>query len=253
MPALHCLVMLTRQSIPMHQRRIRFKKKISHEDSTERIVLTKSYRSTKQISDFTSYFSPSNEPVEPFNRSGVLPEVIRLTKSISEKDALLYKIEEKQQEGYETIAIIAKTAAGCDDIYRKLHKEVDIKQINEDSKTYQKGIVVVPVYLAKGIEFDAVILADASDEVYSYAADRYLLYTACTRAMHDLTILFSNEMSPFLSKILTRNIDIRQLLRDEKRISVPGQIGDRNPFLLIIICFKKINQLNIWVLVFKPV
>ncbi|MFD1453652.1 MULTISPECIES: RNA polymerase recycling motor HelD [Oceanobacillus] len=175
--------------------------KISHEDSTERIVLTKSYRSTKQISDFTSYFSPSDEPVEPFNRSGVLPEVIRLTKSISEKDALLYKIEEKQQEGYETIAIIAKTAAGCDDIYRKLHKEVDIKQINEDSKTYQKGIVVVPVYLAKGIEFDAVILADASDEVYSYAADRYLLYTACTRAMHDLTILFSNEMSPFLSKI----------------------------------------------------
>ncbi|GGP14295.1 RNA polymerase recycling motor HelD [Oceanobacillus neutriphilus] len=174
---------------------------ISYEDSTERIVLTKSYRSTKQIADFTSYFSPSDEPVEPFNRSGALPEVIRLTRSISEKDALLYKIEEKQHEGYETIAIIAKTAAACDDIYQKLHKEIEIKQINEDSKTYQKGVVVVPVYLAKGIEFDAVILADASEEVYSHAADKYLLYTACTRAMHDLTILFSNEMSPFLSKV----------------------------------------------------
>ncbi|GIO21202.1 helicase IV [Oceanobacillus oncorhynchi subsp. incaldanensis] len=174
---------------------------ISFKESTERIVLTKSYRSTKPIADFTSYFSPSSEPVEPFERSGSLPEVIHLTKSISEKDALLHKIEEKQQEGYETIAIIAKTAGACDKIYQQLHKEIDIKQINEHTKTYQKGVVVVPVYLAKGIEFDAVILADASSEVYSHPTDKYLLYTACTRAMHDLTLLYSDKISPFLSEV----------------------------------------------------
>ena len=174
---------------------------ISFKESTERIVLTKSYRSTKPIADFTSYFSPSSEPVEPFERSGSLPEVIHLTKSISEKDALLHKIEEKQQEGHETIAIIAKTAGACDKIYQQLHKEIDIKQINEHTKTYQKGVVVVPVYLAKGIEFDAVILADASSEVYSHPTDKYLLYTACTRAMHDLTLLYSDKISPFLSEV----------------------------------------------------
>lgn len=174
---------------------------ISFKESTERIVLTKSYRSTKPIADFTSYFSPSSEPVEPFERSGSLPEVIHLTKSISEKDALLHKIEEKQQNGYETIAIIAKTAGACDKIYQQLRKEIDIKQINENTKTYQKGVVVVPVYLAKGIEFDAVILADASSEVYSHPTDKYLLYTACTRAMHDLTLLYSDKISPFLSEV----------------------------------------------------
>ncbi|WP_040985624.1 RNA polymerase recycling motor HelD [Oceanobacillus jeddahense] len=173
----------------------------SFKESTERIVLTKSYRSTKPIVDFTSYFSPSNQPVEPFERNGALPEIIRLTKSISEKDALLHKIEEKQKDGHETIAIIAKTADACEKIYQKLHKEIRIKQINEDTKTYQKGVVVVPVYLAKGIEFDSVILADASSEVYSHAADKFLLYTACTRAMHDLTVLYTEEMSPFLSEV----------------------------------------------------
>ncbi|WP_152657228.1 RNA polymerase recycling motor HelD [Oceanobacillus sp. CFH 90083] len=170
----------------------------AQQESTERIVLTKSYRSTKPIADFTSYFSPSNQPVEAFDRSGSLPEVIRLTKSISEKDALLYKIEEKQQEGYETIAIIAKTADACDKIYQQLHQEITVKRINEDTKNYQKGVTVVPVYLAKGIEFDAVIVADASAEVYSHSADKYLLYTACTRAMHDLTVLYTEEMSPFI-------------------------------------------------------
>ncbi|WP_080875041.1 RNA polymerase recycling motor HelD [Oceanobacillus timonensis] len=174
---------------------------VSLEESVERIVLTKSYRSTKPIADFTAYFSPSDQPIEAFERSGPLPEVIRLTKSISEKDALLHKIEEKQQAGHETIAIIAKTADACRKIYQQLNKEIDVKQINENTKTYQKGVVIVPIYLAKGIEFDAVILADASSEVYSHPADKYLLYTACTRAMHDLTVFYTAEMSPFLSDV----------------------------------------------------
>ncbi|GIO25001.1 RNA polymerase recycling motor HelD [Oceanobacillus sp. J11TS1] len=176
-------------------------KNASLPDSLERIVLTKSYRSTKPIVDFTSYFSPSSEAVEPFDRDGARPEVVQLTKSISEKDALLYKIKEKQEEGHETIAIITKSAEAGRKIYQKLNKEIHIKQIKESTKTYQKGVVVVPVYLAKGIEFDAVILADASSNVYRYQADKYLLYTACTRAMHDLTVLYTGEMSPFLRSV----------------------------------------------------
>lgn len=174
---------------------------VSSQEEHERIVLTRSYRSTKPIVNFTSYFSPSNEPVEAFERDGVLPEMIRLTKSISEKDALIQKITEKQNEGFETIAVITKSAVACDKLYHQLHKEVNMKQIKEDTKTYEKGVVLVPVYLAKGIEFDAVIVADASSDVYDQPADKYMLYTACTRAMHDLTILYSGEMSPFLHEV----------------------------------------------------
>jgi len=52
------------------------------------------------------------------------------------------------------------------------------------------------------VEFDAVILYDASRESYGHERERKLFYTACTRAMHELHLLYSGEVSPFLAGVL---------------------------------------------------
>lgn len=70
--------------------------------------------------------------------------------------------------------------------------------MKSNSAEYEQGIVVIPAYLAKGIEFDAVIIYNASKDVYSDESVRRLFYTACTRAMHELQLYSVGEVSPFI-------------------------------------------------------
>lgn len=75
-----------------------------------------------------------------------------------------------------------------------------IKHIKSGAIEYEQEVVVIPSYLSKGIEFDAVIIYDASAEVYSEESLRRIFYTACTRAMHNLQLFSVGEPSPFLRK-----------------------------------------------------
>ena len=74
-----------------------------------------------------------------------------------------------------------------------------IKLLKVGSSEYEQGVVVIPSYLAKGIEFDAVIIYNASEQVYGDESLRRLFYTACTRAMHYLQLYSVGEPSPFLA------------------------------------------------------
>ncbi|MNT87371.1 Helicase IV [compost metagenome] len=60
---------------------------------------------------------------------------------------------------------------------------------------------MIPAYLAKGIEFDAVLIYDASSEAYSRESERKLFYTACTRAMHRLLLYTDKEWTPYLREM----------------------------------------------------
>lgn len=81
----------------------------------------------------------------------------------------------------------------------------NIKLVKSNSAEYEQGIVVIPAYLAKGIEFDAVIIYDASKDVYSDESLRRLFYTACTRAMHELQLYSVGEVSPFVTKFASES------------------------------------------------
>ncbi|WP_394358177.1 ATP-binding domain-containing protein [Paenibacillus violae] len=60
-------------------------------------------------------------------------------------------------------------------------------------------MLVIPSYLAKGVEFDAVLLYDGSHHQYGHENERKLFYTACTRAMHELCIFTLGEPSHFIT------------------------------------------------------
>src|SRR5690625_6808078 len=74
----------------------------------------------------------------------------------------------------------------------------DVQLIDVETHTFKEGIHVIPVYLAKGIEFDGVIVYDASAHQYLNELERHILYTACTRAMNDLTVIVMGGISRFL-------------------------------------------------------
>jgi len=54
-------------------------------------------------------------------------------------------------------------------------------------------------YLAKGIEFDAVIIFDSSQ--YKRESERKLFYTVCTRAMHELHLFATDGISPLMEYV----------------------------------------------------
>lgn len=167
-------------------------------EDIEKIILTKTYRSTKEIVDFTSSLIEGGEKIEPFNRHGKKP-MIKQAEHNQLKGFILDKINEFLKEGHRTIAVICRTAAESKRVYAALKDDIPIHLIEKATIAYEKGILVIPSYLAKGIEFDAVVLYDSSQ--YKNESERKLFYTVCTRAMHRLHMYATNEISPLMNDV----------------------------------------------------
>ncbi|WP_052158713.1 RNA polymerase recycling motor HelD [Halobacillus sp. BBL2006] len=167
--------------------------------NAERILLMRSYRSTKPIVEFTKPIIPGGDQIEAFNRDGEKPRLHEVGMDMIEQ--LVTTINHRQTEGYETIAVLTRTKKAAVNLHGQLSKFVDGKLIYKESQTFEKGILVLPAYLAKGIEFDAVIIPDGSDVTYNREEERKLFYTACTRAMHELDIFYQNEKTRFLKQV----------------------------------------------------
>jgi DNA helicase-2/ATP-dependent DNA helicase PcrA len=96
------------------------------------------------------------------------------------------EIASAREAGHRSVAVIAKTEAECKTLQTALPVIYPI--ITEREAEYEGGIIIIPVYLAKGLEFDAVIIANAS-RYTSEPLDVKLLYIAMTRALHRLTVV----------------------------------------------------------------
>ncbi|WP_281974821.1 RNA polymerase recycling motor HelD [Halobacillus litoralis] len=173
------------------------------QSETESIVLDRSYRSTRQIIDFTRQLIPEGEQIKAFDREGEKPALTKLADHAELHEEIIAKIDYLQNSGDHTIAVICKTAAESSAAYQALSTVRDLKLVKKNTGEYQQGVIVIPAYLAKGIEFDAVILYDASNQVYGEENLRRLFYTACTRAMHHLQIYSVGEPSYFLDNVGT--------------------------------------------------
>ncbi|SEM79452.1 DNA helicase-2 / ATP-dependent DNA helicase PcrA [Paenibacillus sp. cl141a] len=173
------------------------------EADTSLIRLVRSYRSTRESVEFTKELLTDESDIVPFERSGPKP-VLAGFEGRERRDAQLMKdIAALKADGIDSIAIITKTAAESRQALESLRLQgcEALQLITKETVTYQNGVMVVPVYLAKGIEFDAVLVYDASTETYGRENERKLLYTACTRAMHRLHLYATGEWSPFVQAV----------------------------------------------------
>lgn len=169
------------------------------QEETERITLMRSYRSTKQIVVFASRMIEGGDRIEPFNREGPAPTITRAAKEEELPALIAARLRSLSESGYESVAVICKTAEESRRLSAELAKTItDLRLIEKETVTFEKGRVIIPAYLAKGVEFDAVIIANASENIYVKESERKLFYTACTRAMHELHLVYSGDLTPFL-------------------------------------------------------
>ena len=171
-------------------------------DETEVINIARSYRSTKPIIEFTRRLVPNGERIIPFERDGKRPVLKQVSDHVELHSCIASKVEDLLGLGYHSIAIICKSAEESINAYEALSSINVIKLLKSNSIEYEQGVVVVPSYLSKGIEFDAVIIYDASEDEYGDESLRRVFYTACTRAMHYLQLYSVGEPSPFLQKVV---------------------------------------------------
>ncbi len=162
------------------------------------IKLTKSYRSTAQITRFARSLLDTPVEDEYIEREGEEPVI----KFFSNEDEIIgtipQSIQELREKGARSIAIICKNAAESRRVYAKLRHKNRITLVTGDDEEFVRGTVVIPSYLAKGLEFDAVVVYNASKEAYGIESERRLLYTVCTRALHHLHVYVAGEQSPFI-------------------------------------------------------
>ena len=170
-------------------------------DETNMINLTQSYRSTKPIIEFSRCLVPGGDQISAFEREGEKPVLTMMADRNELHNRIAKQIEEWKGRDYHSIAVICKSAAESESAYASLRNVGDINLIKKDTLAYEQGVVVIPAYLAKGIEFDAVIIYDASSLIYSNESMHRLFYTACTRAMHALKLFSLGNPNPFFKDI----------------------------------------------------
>ncbi|WP_040536412.1 RNA polymerase recycling motor HelD [Schleiferilactobacillus shenzhenensis] len=172
-------------------------------------TLNKSYRSTQEITNLAKALLPDGGDITAFARSGEKPTYIVCphTEAIAavsrEATALL--------QTNKTVAILTKTAQEATALYSRLASEVPVKLMSEHDRSLAPGILILPIYLAKGLEFDAVIAYDISAYNFGTAGSADVLYTICSRAMHSLVLIGIDRPSPLLRALPTTLYDYQDL------------------------------------------
>ena len=167
-------------------------------DNTCIINLTKSYRSTMEITMFSRRLLNRETMDECVERSGDEPLLVGFPNEGVIKERLIEDIKMYKEKGYKSIGIITRTVKEAGEVYSFLKDKVHVKAIMKDDDEYVSDTLVIPAYLAKGLEFDVVIIYNAGNENYCCEEERLLLYTACTRALHILCIYYSGKITSLL-------------------------------------------------------
>ena len=167
-----------------------------------------SYRSTHEIISFSNRIlellaPPGRKPrlAVPFERHGVPVKLHRLARLSELLPAVLETLRALQAEGYANIALVAKRPERIASFAKQISAELGqpVPLAASLRAGYEGGLLAIPIHLAKGMEFEAVLLLDASDA--EYAANEFdgrLLYVAATRALHALHLFAAGRPNAYL-------------------------------------------------------
>ena len=166
-------------------------------ESADCVKLCKSYRSTFEIAQFAQRIAP-NVDLEVVERHGRAPEVICCDSPEKEFEKLLDLVKDFESSGYHSMGIICKTDMQAQEVYKHV-KGKKVHLLTAKSQSFIQGIIICAAYMSKGLEFDVVVIPGVSATNYAQAIDKSMLYVACTRAMHVLTLTFVKKLTGFVS------------------------------------------------------
>ena len=168
-------------------------------NNSEMKYLAKSYRTTIEIMNFANKILKhlNVSLAEPVIRHG---ENVLVSKPSNNIVHIEEKIKDYKNKGYKSIAIICKEEKDVNKYYDHFKNKMEISKLDEFSLSYDGGICILPVALAKGLEFDAVIVVDVNNTNYNKnnILDMKLLYVALTRALHELNVIYSDNLCDVL-------------------------------------------------------
>lgn len=158
------------------------------------LELNKTYRSTQEIVNFYNKIGQKSD-VNAVDRHGNEIQIIKISSEKKSKE-LSDIIHNLQNKGYQSIAIITKTNNEAKDLACQL-KNLNLNLIDDNVDFYDNKTCIISIYNSKGLEFDAVILYNVSNN-YVTEIDRNLLYIASTRALHELIITYEDDISKII-------------------------------------------------------
>ncbi|QGU94219.1 AAA family ATPase [Clostridium bovifaecis] len=163
-----------------------------------KLFMDKSYRSSLEINSFIRNILGGSQEFISFDRHEDEPRILYQENLSLLNKAIADDINKHYEKGYKSIAVICKTMKESEEIKQRLENFVQVKTIKDWNEDDEKYTLIIPSYMAKGLEFDVVILYNASAENYKSEFDRRLIYVACTRALHRLDIYYTGGKSKFL-------------------------------------------------------
>ena len=177
--------------------------------SVSRADMRLTYRNTKQITQYANRILQglpmrTTKPPLPYGRRGVRPELARSRSAAEMGERIVTAVERlRELDEVRTVAVLTKWESTAREIVRMLISEgVEDVSVLVQGGSIETDIVVSPIILTKGLEFDAVIVANAGKNNYNDTEfDRMLLYLACTRARHHLEIHWYGTGSKIMPSI----------------------------------------------------
>ena len=164
----------------------------------EVMKLCKSYRSTFEITSFAQEIL-LNEELEPVVRHGEQPVILQYRNTEEEISGITDLIFTFKKSNNKSLGIVCKTEAQAKSLADKLQTYIEnVYFLSNQSSAFVKGILITSSHMAKGLEFDEVIIPQVDDRNYCSAIDKSMLYVAVTRAMHKLTITHCGKLSKFI-------------------------------------------------------
>ena len=165
------------------------------------VKLVRSYRSTLEITQLAQHISVNPELI-PMERHGEVPQILEFNSNLEEATAIKEMLYAFHESSYQSMGILCKTFEQASTLFNHLRDdrnfELPYTLLDAESTSFKNGIIITTVHLSKGLEFDNVIVPFISDRNYRTAVDRSMLYIACTRAMHKLTLTYTKTVTPFV-------------------------------------------------------
>lgn len=172
--------------------------KIFNKRNSSLVTLDKSFRSTNEILMYSAKFLDQSAKLNSFSRNGEAPAVFSAPNQAALEHLMIHEIKTCLEKNYQSIGLICKTEQDASSLYKQLKDQIAIQLIKDEAQLELKGVFIIPVYLSKGLEFDAVLICDADQDHYYSEDDKNLLYIACTRALHRLNLFYTKNISPLL-------------------------------------------------------
>ncbi len=175
-------------------------------------LLKKSYRNTVEISDFATRILQHGRffvyPVEPILRHGNAVQ----TKKLPDRKSLIESAADTCKgwlaNDWNTIAVICRDLAAAAKAARELSAYLDNIESDPEKAVFGNGVMVLPVDYTKGLEFDAVLILDPTREDYPVEdGHAKLLYVAATRALHELCVLHTGDLTGLITDPVPEPMD----------------------------------------------